>query len=319
MFSGRCPATPGGQEFRQHTSLNCVPERLQASGYFRSPVPNEPVELADHAIGRLALEACMSTTQMDSVGDDARPLDPCGHDGPAYHPGNVAFRRHHMGRILRRIGMLLPQLLAGHELIRAALHLEYFCWRELGHAKPPIFDGDIPPFLLVNEHGVPREELSQPMEPLQLAAKFAALKPRSPPGPSPVGTNLQTLARLLNFTTVENERLLWAYCRQRFGQGILPTVPLCDKDHSVAVLALLWEMPVDAVRAAVSPNRLRNLGLLSGPQTDGVARRGAVIASLGDWLSTTWHFLEWIEQPYPSDAALLTALRQAQLSFQASL
>lgn len=198
-------------------------------------------------------------------------------------------------------------------------YLEYFCWRELGHAKPPIFDGDIPPFLLMDEHGAPRAVLSRPMEPVALAAKFAALEQRSPPSPSPVGMNLQILARWFNFTPAENEWLLWAYCRQRFGLSILPTVLLRDEGHGVAVLALLWEMPVDAVRAAVSPNRLRDLGLLGGPQTDGVDHHGAVIASLGDWLSTTWHFLEWIELPYPSDAALLTAQRQAQLSLQASL
>ena len=253
-----------------------------------------------------------------SAARDVHTSAPCGRDGPAYHPGNTTFRRHHMGRILRRIGMLLPQLLDGQELVRAARHLEYFCWHELGHAKPPLFDGDIPPFLLVDEHGAPRAVLSRPMEPVELTVKFAALEPHPPPGPSPVGTNLQTLARWFNFTPVENEWLIWAYCRQRFGQGILPTVLLRDEDHGTAVLALLWEMPVDAVRAAVSPNRLRDLGLLGGPQTDGADGRGAVIASLGDWLSTTWHFLEWIEQPYPSDAAFLTALRQAQLSFQAS-
>lgn len=254
----------------------------------------------------------------DSADDGTRPLDPCGRDGPAYDPGNVAFRRHHMGRILRRIGMILPQLLDGQELVQAARHMEYFGWRELDHAKPPIFDGDIPPFLLLDEHGAPRAVLSQPMEPVELAAKFASLEQRSSRSPSPVGANLQTLARLFNFTPVENQWLLCAYCRQRFGRGILPTVLLRNEEHGVAILALLWEMPVDAVRDAVSPNRLRALGLLGGPQIDGADGHGAAITSLGDWLSTTWHFLEWIEQPYPSDAAFLTALRQAQLSFQAS-
>ena len=63
---------------------------------------------------------------------------------------NAAFRRHHMGRLLHRIGTLLPQWLNGPDLARGCRDLEQLCWRELGSARQPVFGGDLPPFLMVD-------------------------------------------------------------------------------------------------------------------------------------------------------------------------
>ena len=79
------------------------------------------------------------------------------------------------------------------------------------------------------------------------------------------------------------------------------------------VLALLSEMPVDAVRDAVASRRLYAWGLLDGDGTE-----GAMPSLLSGWLSATEQFAEWIEQPYASDTDLLIALCNAQVSLSAS-
>ena len=133
---------------------------------------------------------------------NAPTLDLCGQNGPAYDAGNAAFRRHHMGRLLHRIGALLPGWLDGQELIRESRQMEQRCWRELGYAMQPIFDGDLPAFLTLDGDGQPCD-LSLPTEPGILAARMANLAPSPLPTSSPIGTNLDALARLLNLTPFE--------------------------------------------------------------------------------------------------------------------
>ncbi|KQO16041.1 hypothetical protein ASF16_15730 [Acidovorax sp. Leaf78] len=130
---------------------------------------------------------------------------------------------------------------------------------------------------------------------------------------SRIGTNLDTLAWLLNFTPFEFQWLLWSYCVRRFGSGILPGIPLRDATHGCTELALLCEMPVDAVRDAVASRRLYAWGLLEGGDAE-----GAMPSMLSGWLLATDQFVEWIEQPYGSDTDLLIALCQAQVSLPAS-
>ena len=247
-----------------------------------------------------------------SAARDEAGLDPCGHKGPAYAPGNAAFRSHHMGRLLHRIGVVLPRLLDGQDLIRESRGIEQLCWRELGFGKQPIFDGDLPDFLMVDADGFP-VHLSIPTDPVELATRMAALEPMPLPAASHVGANLDTLARLLNFTPFESQWLRWSYCVRPFGSAILPVIPLRDDRHGCEVLALLCEMPVDAARDAVASRRLHTWGLLEGDGTEGV-----MPSSLSGWLSATDQFAEWIEQPYDSDADLLIALCQAQVSLPAS-
>lgn len=162
---------------------------------------------------------------VSSVRRDAPTLDPCGQNGPAYASGNAAFRRHHMGRLLHRIGAQLPRLLDGQELIRESRSIEQRCFRELGYAKQPIFDGDLPAFLMLDGDGQPCD-LSLPTEPVKLAARMANLAPSSLPTSSPIGTNLDTLARLLSLTPFESQWLRWSYCVRRFGRAILPVTAL---------------------------------------------------------------------------------------------
>lgn len=243
---------------------------------------------------------------------DAPTLDPCGQNGPAYAAGNAAFRRHHMGRLLHRIGALLPGWLDGQELIRESRQMEQRCWREIGYAKPPIFDGDLPAFFMLDGDGDPCD-LSVLTEPVKLAARMANLAPSSLPTSSSIGTNLDTLARLLNLTLFESQWLLWSYTVRRFGRAILPVIPLRDATQGCDVLALLCEMPVDAVRDAVGSRRLHTWGFL-----DGIGSDAALPSVLSGWLLATDQFVEWIEQPYGSDTALLIALGQAQVSLPAS-
>ena len=221
---------------------------------------------------------------------------------------NAAFRRNHMGRLLHRIGTLLPQWLNGPDLARECRDLEQLCWRELGYPRQPIFDGDLPAFLMVDGDGYPAD-LSIPTAPEILAARMAALAPPPSPAGSPTGTNLDTLTRLLNLTPFESRWLLWSYCVKRFGRTILPVISMCDKDHGCDMLALLCEVPVDAVRDAMASCRLHTWGLLDGGDAD-----GAMPSMLSGWLLVTDQFSEWIEQPYDSDTDLLIALCQAQVS-----
>ena len=232
--------------------------------------------------------------------------------GAAYAPGDVAFRRHCMGSLLHRMGALLPGWLDGQELIRESRQIEQRCWRELGYAKQPIFDGDLPAFLMVDGDGHPCD-LSVPTEPVKLAARMVHLASSSLPTSSSIGTNLDTLARLLNLTPFESQWLRWSYCVRRFGCAILPLIPLHDTTYGCDVLALLSEMPVDAVRDAVASRRLYMWGLLDGMGSD-----GAMPSMLSGWLSATDHFADWIEQPYGSDSDLLTALCHAHLLLTAS-
>ena len=233
--------------------------------------------------------------------------DPCGRNGAAYAPGNAAFRRHHMSRLLRRIGVVLPRFLDGQDLIRESRAIEQRCWREIEYEVQPIFDGDLPAFLMVDGDGNPVAS-SSPTDPVKLASRLAALEP-SPPAESCIVTNLNTLARLLNFTRFELQWLLWSYCIRRFGRAILPTIPLRDHTHGCEVLALLCEMPVITVRDAVASRRLYAWGFL-----DGIGANGEMPSLLSDWLSASEQFAYWIEQPYASDSDLLTALCQAQIS-----
>ena len=225
---------------------------------------------------------------------------------------NAAFLRHHMGQLLHRIGAQLPRWLGGQDLVRESTAIEQLCWRELGVAKQPIFDGDLPDFLMVDGDGYP-VDLSIPTAPAILAARMAALEPPPSPAVSPTGTNLDTLARLLNLTPFECRWLLWSYCVKRFGRTILPVLRMRDKDHGSDMLALLCEMPVDAVRDAVASRRLHILGLLDGGDAD-----SAMPSVLSGWLLATDPFAEWIEQPYDSDTDLLIALCQAHVSLRAS-
>lgn len=243
---------------------------------------------------------------------DATGLDPCGRSGAANAPGNAAFRRHHMSRLLHRIGVVLPRLLDGQELIRESGAIEQRCWCELGYERQPVFDADLPDFLMADRDGQP-VNLSVPTDPIELATRMAALEPSPPPADSCIGTNLDTLARLLNLTPFEFQWLLWSYCIRRFGSAILPVIPLRDDRQGCNMLALLCQMPVDAVRDAVASRRLHTWGLLDRGDAD-----GAMPSMLSGWLLATEQFAEWIEHPYDSNTDLLIALCQAQVSLPAS-
>ena len=225
---------------------------------------------------------------------------------------NAAFRRHHMGRLLHRMGTLLPHWLNGPDLARGCRDLEQLCWRELGYPRQPVFDGDLPPFLMVDADGY-SANLSMPTAPAELAARMAALELSPLPPSSLVGTNLSALARLLNLTQFELQWLLWSYCIRRFGGAILPVIPVRDERDGCEVLALLCEMPLDAVRSAVASRRLHTWSFLNGISAD-----GEMPSLLSGWLSATDQFADWIEQQYASDSDLLTALCQAQVSLMAS-
>ena len=242
---------------------------------------------------------------------DATGLEPCGRSGAANAPGNAAFRRHHMSRLLRRIGVVLPRLFDGQDLIRESRAIEQRCWREIEYEVQPIFDGDLPAFLMVDGDGNPVAS-SSPTDPVKLASRLAALEP-SPPAESCIVMNLSTLARLLNFTPFELQWLVWSYCIRRFGGAILPVIPMRDDLHGCEVLALLAGMPLDAVQDAVASRRLYAWGFLDGRGAD-----GEMPPLLSGWLSATDQFADWIEQPYASDSDLLTALCQAQVSLMAS-
>ncbi|MCZ8218253.1 MAG: hypothetical protein O9337_02440 [Acidovorax sp.] len=224
---------------------------------------------------------------------------------------NAIFRRHHMGRLLGRMGALLPLWLNGPELTRECRDLEQLCWRDLGNAQQPIFDGDLPAFLMLGADGQPHS-LSIPTAPAELAIRMDALGSSPPPVRSLISTNLDKLALLLNFTPFESQWLLWSYCVTRFGRAILPVIPTRETTHGCEVLALLCEMPVDAVQEAVASRRLHTWGFLDGISTD-----GEMPSLLSGWLSATDQFADWIEQPYSSDSDLLTALCQAQVSLTA--
>lgn len=214
---------------------------------------------------------------------------------------NKAFRRHHLGRLLRLIGSILPQWLDGPELACAAQDIERMCWRELGYRKAPLFPGDVPPFLLHDENGRPTgEPLRDHMPPTALAARLAALPPSAPPGPSPLERNFQTLARLLNLTPAESEWLLWSYCFTRFAS---PTIALRSEDHAWSVLAEVLAVSPDEIQGQKSPHRLQVMGILKAPQLP--ANRGL---ELSDWLRCTPHFMDAVEAGHPSEAALWSAL-----------
>ncbi|WP_431193948.1 hypothetical protein [Comamonas trifloxystrobinivorans] len=247
-----------------------------------------------------------------SAEKDATGLDPCSRNGAAYALGNAAFCRHHMSRLLHRIGVALPRLLDGQDLIRECRAIEHRCWRELGYEKQPIFDGDLPGFLMVNADGH-HVDLSIPADPVELASGLAALEPSQPQTESCIGTNLDKLARLLNFTPFELQWLLWSYCIRSFGRAILPAIPLRDATYGCDVLALLCDMPIDAVRDAMASRRLHTWGFLNGIDSD-----GSMPSLLSDCLLATDQFADWIEQPYASDSDLLTALCLAQVSLPAS-
>jgi len=214
---------------------------------------------------------------------------------------NKAFRHHHMGSLLGRIGSMLPQWLDGPELALAAKDIQRMCWRELGYGKAPLFPGDVPPFLLHDENGRPTgEPVQEAIPPTELAARLAALEPSAPPGPSVLASNFQTLARLLNLTPAESEWLIWSYCFTRFAP---PTIPLRSEEHAWSVLAAVLAVSSDAIGGRKSPHRLHVMGILKAPQLP--ANRGL---ELSDWLRCTPHFIDAVEASHPSEATLWSAL-----------
>ena len=80
-----------------------------------------------------------------------------------------------MSRLLHRVGVVLPNLLDGQDVIRESRAIEQRCWRELGYAKWPIFDGGLLAFLMVNGDGYP-VELSSLADPVEVASRLAALE-----------------------------------------------------------------------------------------------------------------------------------------------
>ncbi|UCV01013.1 hypothetical protein [Acidovorax radicis] len=217
-----------------------------------------------------------------------------------------------MGSLPHCMGALLPEWLVGQELIRESRQIEQRCWRELGYAKQPIFDGDLPAFLMEDGVGQPCD-LSLPTEPVKLAARMVNLAASSLPTSSPIGANLDTLARLLNFTPFESQWLLWSCCVWHFGRAILPVITLRHVTHGCDVLALLADMPVGAVQDAVASRRLYAWGFL-----DGIGAEGEMPPLLSGWLSASDKFADWAEHPYASDSDLSKALCQAQVSLPAS-
>ena len=165
---------------------------------------------------------------------------------------------------------------------------------------------------MVDAEGHP-VELSIPTDSVDMPARMDALAPPPLPAVSFLVTNLDTLARLLNLTPFESQWLLWSYTVRRFGSAILPVIPLRDATHGCDVLALLCEMPVNAVRDSVASRRLHTWGFL-----DGIGSDGAMPLQLSGWLSATDQFSDGVEQPYASETDLLTALCQAQVSLMAS-
>ena len=238
-------------------------------------------------------------------------FSPYGHGDSAYGKGNAAFRRHYMGRLLHRVGAQLPRWLDGQALIRESRSIERRCWRELGYAKQPIFEVDLPAFLMEDENGAPRD-LMVPTVPVELVTRMAAARPSALPASSPLGTNLSTLQRLLNLSTFESQWLTWGCCLRRYGHAILPVIPLRDDRHACEVLAVLCKVPVDMVRQAMSSRRLCAWGFLD----DGGAQGAMPV--LSGWLLASGQFVEWIEQPYASDADLLMALCKAHVSLPVS-
>lgn len=224
----------------------------------------------------------------------------------------MPFHRYHLTLLLHRIASLLPQWLAPHNLVLEYRSIEQIFWRELGHSAQPVFDGDLPPFLMLDADGFPIN-LSTPMDPAELMTRMAALAPSSLPASSLAGTNLSALNRLLNLAPFESQWLLWSYCVHRFGRAILPVISLRDDWHAVELMALLSGMPIDAVRGAVASRRLHVWGLL-----DGIGADGEMPSLLSGWLLASDQFVDWIEQPYASDADLLMALCKAHVSLSGS-
>ena len=237
--------------------------------------------------------------------------NPYGHGDSAHTRVNAAFCRHHIGRLLHRIGAQLPRWLDGQALIRESRSIERRCWRELGYAEQPIFEVDLPAFLMEDENGAPRD-LMIPTVPVELVTRMAAARPSALPASSTLGTNLSTLQRLLNLSAFESQWLTWGCCLRRYGHAILPVIPLRDDRHACEVLAVLCKVPVDMVRQAMSSRRLCAWGFLD----DGGAQGAMPV--LSGWLLASGQFVEWIEQPYASDADLLMALCKARASLPAS-
>jgi len=216
-----------------------------------------------------------------------------------------------MGRLLHRIGAQLPRWQEGQALIRESRSIERLCWRDLGYAEQPIFEGDLPAFLMEDENGAPRD-LMIPAVPVELATRMAAARPSALPASSPLGTNLSTLQRLLNLSAFESQWLTWGCCLRRYGHAILPVIPLRDDRHACEVLAVLCEVPMGMVRQAMSSRRLCAWGFLD----DGDAQGAMPV--LSGWLLASEQFVEWIEQPYASEADLLMALCKARISLSGS-
>ena len=216
-----------------------------------------------------------------------------------------------MGRLLHRVGALLPRWLDGQALIRESRGIERRCWHELGYAEPPIFEVDLPVFLMEDENGAPRN-LMIPTVPVELAVRMAAARRSALSASSPLGTNLSTLEWLLNLSAFESQWLTWGCCLRRYGHAILPVIPLRDDRHACEVLAVLCKVPVDMVRQAMSSRRLCAWGFLD----DGGAQGAMPV--LSGWLLASGQFVEWIEQPYASDADLLMALCKAHVSLPVS-
>ena len=198
-----------------------------------------------------------------------------------------------MGRLLHRIGAQLPRWLGGQALIREARSIERLCWHDLGYAEQPIFEGDLPAFLMEAENGAPLD-LMIPTVPIELVTRMAAARPSALPASSPLGTNLSTLERLLNLSAFESQWLTWGCCVRRYGRAILPVIQMRDDLHACEVLTVLCEVPMGMVQQALSSGRLYAWGFLDDGGAEGAMPwRSAA----GCWLPTS--LLKGSSSPIP--------------------
>lgn len=240
-----------------------MPDRLQASGYFRSSVPDEPVDLADRAGGGLGLETDMSLKQNGSADDDVGPyLDPVAPYAVPPHPANKAFIKGMAAILMKTIGMHLSSITTSENFPWAAMQIRDYFADHFGEQFEAPAQTNVPKFLLP-----PEQRVTPVIVPAAFRYRLGSLELVTPDQACAVVRNLDWLTEVFHLSQAERKVLLWTYianCRlPPVIEGVMSEIQFCNEHQAHAALSLLLDEPESEVAKCFAATcRLRGMRLI---------------------------------------------------------
>lgn len=240
--------------------MNCVPD---CPGYFRSSVPDEPVDLAGRAGGGLGLETDMSPKQNGSADDDVGPyIDQVAPYGVPPHPANKTFVKGMAAILMKTIGMHLSSVTTSENFPWAAIQIrDYFADHFDGQLSAPA-KPNVPKFLLP-----PEQRVTPVIVPAAFRYRLDSLELAPQNQACAVVRNLDWLTEAFHLSRAERKVLLWTHIANRMLpsviEGVMSEIQCLNERQAHAALSLLLDEPESEIAKCFSaPCRLRGMRLI---------------------------------------------------------